>query len=212
MLPIPRSKTSDRGIAQLPLDAGVAAPDAPNLIFICRLSIVGQMGSGKSTGCPAELDPFFRFPSAQQSVKETTDKTVAAADTVQHSYITRLHNLPFSVDIGNRTPQVVIGADHLTKRGGKSIRVGISGLNAFDHFFEIFDFSGNIFAAGFRAFDFQAKLEVLFIANKNICQTGDFSKNSTEFFFAAHPEGSAIVEIKRNPGAVLLGCAISRQN
>ena len=189
------------------LDAGVTAPDAPNLIFVSGLAVVSQEGGGKSTGRPSELDPFFRFPFAEDGVEETTDKAVAAADTIENGDVAGFNNLPFAFNVGDSAPEMVVGINDLTEGGGESSSVGISSFHAFDHLFEAVDFAFDILTAGFGSFDLQAELEVFFVTDKHVGERSDFSEDSAEFFFAALPEGGAVVQVKADLAAVFLGGA-----
>jgi len=53
----------------LPLYPGVALPDAPNLLLIRRLGVVGQHRRGQCTRGPPELDPLGRLPAPENSVE-----------------------------------------------------------------------------------------------------------------------------------------------
>ena len=195
------------GVVSLALHAGVAAPDAPNLFFVSGLTVVGKEGGGESTGSPAELDPLFRFPFAEDTIEEAADETVTAADTVENGDVAGFDDLPFTFDVGDSAPEVVVGIDDLTESGGESGGVGISGFDAFDHFFEVVDFGFDIFTAGFRSLDVQAELEVFFVTDEDVGERSDFGEDRAQFGFAALPEGGAVVEVEADLAAVFLGGA-----
>lgn len=57
---------------------------------------------------------------------------------------------------------------------------------------------------GLGAFDAQRQLEVLFVANQNVGAGGDFREDVAQLFLAALPEGSAVVEVEADLGAVVV--------
>ena len=179
---------------------GIAAPDAPDLFFVRGLGIVGEEGGCQRAGGPAELDPLFRLPFAQNGIQETADKTVAAADTVKHGDGAGLDHLPFAVDIGDGTPEVFIGMNDLTERSGKSGGIRISRFHAGDHFLEAVDFVSNAFAAGFGALDLQAELEVFFVTDEDVGKAGDFGKGGRKFGFTVFPERCAVIQTANYAG------------
>ena len=158
-------------------DAGIASPDAPNLLFVCGLSIVGKMGGGKSSGGPAELDPFFGLPAAQNGIEETSDKSISAADAVENADLAGLDDLPLAVDVGNRSPEMLVGGNHLTQGGSKRIGIGISRADALDHLFEVIDLARDSFSARLGTFDLEAELEVLLVSDQDIRETGDLGED-----------------------------------
>ena len=52
----------------LSFDPGVAAPDAPDHIFIGGLGVIGEEGGGKGAACPAELYPLLRLPAFERRI------------------------------------------------------------------------------------------------------------------------------------------------
>jgi hypothetical protein len=57
-----------RAPIRLSFDAGVALPDAPDFLFIGRLSVVGQERDDQGAGRPAELHPFLGWPTTQDRI------------------------------------------------------------------------------------------------------------------------------------------------
>ena len=140
---------------RLAFDAGVTAPDAPDLFFVSGLSVVGEVGGGESAGSPTELSPLFGFPAAENGVEITADETVAAADAVKNADFAGFDDLPFAVDIGDGAPEVGVGIENLTESGGESGGVGISGFDAFAHFLEVFAFFGSCLGKQHDSSDFK---------------------------------------------------------
>ena len=112
--------TGDR----LPPHPGITRPDAPDLLFVGGLGIVGQQRRHQRAGGPAELDPFLRRPALEDGVQHAADKAVAAADTVQHADVPRLDHVEVVAFGHDRAPPVMIRADHFTQRRGKDLGPG----------------------------------------------------------------------------------------
>ena len=186
----------------LPLDAGVAFPDGPDLVFVGGLGVVGEHGGGEGAGGPAELGPFFGFPTFEDAVEHAADEAVAAADAIEDADGAGFDDVPLVSGGHDGAPFVVVGAFDFAEGGGVGLGVREGFLDSVDHFFEAFDLGFDVFAAGFRAFDAEAELEVFFVADEDVGDAGDFGEDGAEFFFAAFPEGGAVVEVEGDFGAV----------
>ncbi len=190
----------------LALDAGVAFPDAPDLGFVGRLGVVGEEGGGEGAGGPAELDPFFRGPSAKDAVEEAADESVATAYAVEDLDFAGFDDMPIGAGSHDGAPEVGLDADDLAEGGGKDGGLGEFFFGTVDHAFEAFDFVGEAGAAGFRALDAEAELEVFFVAHEDVGGTGDLGEDGVEFVLAVDPEGGAVVEVEGDAGVVAFGC------
>ena len=189
------------------LHAGVAFPDAPDLVFVGGLGVVGEHGSGEGAGGPAELDPFLGFPTFENAVEHAADKTIAAADTIEHADGARFDDVPFVAGSHDGAPKVMVGAFDFAQGGRVGLRVGIGFFDATNHFFKAFDLRFDVFAAGFGPLDAEAKLEIFFVADKDVSDAGDLGENRAQFFFATFPEGGAIIQVERDFGSMLFGGA-----
>ena len=65
--------------------------------------------------------------------------------------------------------------------------------------------SGDILAARLGAFDAEAELEILLVADENIGIRGYLGEYGVQLALPALPERIALIEVKRNRRAVLLG-------
>ena len=77
-------------------DAGVAFPDAPDLLFIGRLGVVGEECCRQRAAGPAELGALLGVPALEDAVEQSADEAVAAADAVEDADLARLDHLPFA--------------------------------------------------------------------------------------------------------------------
>ena len=102
---------------------------------------------------------------------------------------------------------MTIGTDHFTQGGGKYRCIRECFFGPIDHALEAFDLGCKSFAAGFRTFQAEAELEVFFVTDQDIRKAGNFGEDIVQLFFAVDPERSAMVQVKRNEGAMLLGGA-----
>jgi hypothetical protein len=59
------------------LDAGITLPDAPYLVLVGGLSVVGELCRDEGTARPAELQPLFGLPPPEDAVEEAADEPVA---------------------------------------------------------------------------------------------------------------------------------------
>ena len=96
----------ERLLWALALHARVALPDAPDLIFVGGLPVIGKKGGRQRAGRPAELRPFLWIPAAQDGVEHTADKAVAAADPIQDADVARFNDMPVSAFRQNGAPAV----------------------------------------------------------------------------------------------------------
>ena len=122
------------------------------------------------------------------------------------TWISRDH-LPLVAGEHYGSPVVAVGVVDLAERGGEDLRAGILCLDTADHFLETVDLGGDVLAAGLRALDAEAELEVLFVADEDVGHAADLGEDVVQFLLAALPEGSAVVEVKADAGAVFLGGA-----
>ena len=81
-----------------------------------------------------------------------------------------------------------VGRDDLPQRGGEHLRVRILLLHLRDHGLEGFDLRRKLLAACLRAFEAEAELEVLFIADENIGARSDLMERLRKFLLTAFPE------------------------
>lgn len=101
---------------------------------------------------------------------------------------------------------MLIGADDLAQGGGEYLGIAVLALHLPDHRFKAVDLAGQVPAAGFRAGETQAQLEVLLIAHQHVGRRGDLVEGLPQFLLTALPEGGPVVEVEAHQGAVLLGC------
>ena len=99
---------------------------------------------------------------------------------------------------------MLVGRDDLPQRGGKHLCVRVFFLHLRDHGFERFDFRAEVFAARLGAFEAEAELEVLLVADEHIGQRCKFAECLGEFFLTSLPEGRAVIEVEGDERAVLL--------
>ena len=102
-------------------------------------------------------------------------------------------------------PAVAVGADDLAQRRREHARVRMRLTHAVDHPLEAVDLAGEALAAGLRALNAQAELEVFLVADQDVGEPGDFRENLVQLGLAAFPERRAVVEVERDRRAVLLG-------
>src|SRR5690554_7873345 len=105
------------------------------------------------------------------------------------------------------TPDAILGADDCAQSVGEHTGVGERLLHTQNHFLEAVDFVANGFSARFGTFNAQAELVVFLVANQYVAYRSYFGKDFTQFFFAAFPEGGAVVQVEGYAGAVLFGSA-----
>src|SRR4051794_20976222 len=105
---MPRSarRSTNYLLRGLTLHARVALPDAPDLVFIGRLREIGQHRCGERAGGPAKLDPFLGLPTFENGVKHAADKSIAAADSIEDTDVTRFDDVPFVSRSHDGPPQV----------------------------------------------------------------------------------------------------------
>src|SRR5690554_5784382 len=178
--------------------ACVATPYAPYHVFIGRLGVIGQEGRSQGAGGPAKLNPFLRFPAFENTVKQATHKAIATANAVEYPDGTRFHHMPVVAFEHEATPEVIVGADDFAQGVGEHTGVGEGLLNTQNHFLEAVDFVANGFSARFGTFNAQAELVVFLVANQYVGYRSYFGKDFTQFFFAAFPEGGAVVQVERS--------------
>src|SRR4030042_1436327 len=96
----------------------------------------------------------------------------------------------------DRTPEMAVGADYLAERGGEHRSVGKCLLRLIDHDLEAVDLVRQVFAARLRAFDPQAELEVLFIADEDVGNTRNFGEYLVQLGLTPLPERGAMVQVE----------------
>ena len=111
----------DRATSQraLTLDACVTTPNAPHLIFVGRLSVVGIHRSGQCAGGPTELHALFRVPSLENTVQQPSHKAVAATDPVEDADLARFDDVE---GVALRKQSRPSGADWRSRLLAKSLR------------------------------------------------------------------------------------------
>src|SRR5690554_4176681 len=187
--------------------ACVATPYAPYHVLIGRLGVIGQEGRSQGTGGPAKLNPFLRFPAFENTIEQAAHKAIATANAVEYPDGTRFHHMPVVAFEHEATPEVIVGAEDFAQGVGEHTGVGEGLLNTQNHFLEAVDFVANGFSARFGTFNAQAELVVFLVANQYVGYRSYFGKDFTQFFFAAFPEGGAVVQVEGYAGAVLFGSA-----
>ena len=95
--------------------------------------------------------------------------------------------------------------DDLAKGGSAVFCVWIFSSDFGHHIFKAVDFGSQFFASRLRPFKTKAELKILLIANEYIGAGGYLPKCCAERFLSAFPEGSTIIEVKANLGAIGLG-------
>ena len=113
--------------------------------------------------------------------------------------------MPFVARKHYCAPQVGVGVDDLAQGGRKDLGVRVSRLDPAYHLLEALDLGGDILAARLGAFDAEAELEILLIADENIGIRGYLGEYGVQLALPALPERIAVIEVKRNRRAVLLG-------
>src|SRR5215207_6581236 len=185
-------------------DAGIAFPDAPDLLLVGRDGIVGQQGGGERAGGPAELQALLGLPAAQDAVEHAADEAVAAADPVEHADLARLCNMERTVGEDQRAPHVSVGVDDLAQRVGEIRRVRVRLGDAADHLFEAVDPRCHRGPGGLRARDAERELEVLLVADQDVGGGRDLGKDRAKLLLAALPERRTVVQVERDPRTVPL--------
>ena len=138
---------------------------------------------------------------------ELWDKTVAAADTVDDLDLPLRLNIPVVPFKHDGSPEVPVGAEHLTQCGREDACVGEGRLDPLDHSFKAVDLGRNIRAARFRALDAERELEVLLVADQNVREACDLGEDFTQFLFPVYPEACAVIEIEGDKRSVFFGRA-----
>ena len=182
--------------AILPPYPGIALPNAPDLIFVRRLGIVGQQRRDKCPRGPSELDPLLRLPAPKDAVEHAADKAVTPSDPVEHRNLTRFDHMPVVALKHDRTPEVTVGTNDLAERGGKYRGIAECLLGLIDHDLEAVDLVRKVCAARLRALDPQAELEVLFISDEYVRNAGDFREDIVQLGLAPLPERGAMVQVE----------------
>ena len=180
------------------------AADAPYLILVGRLAVVGEEGGRESAAGPAELDPLLGLPSPEDRIEQSAHETVAAAYAVEHMDLAGFHHMPGVAFEHDGAPVVAVGVVDLTQRGGEHLRGGILLLHAAYHLLESVDLGRDVLASGLGAFDSQAELEVLLVADKDVGDAAYLREDVVQLLLAADPEGGAVVEVEADARAVLL--------
>jgi hypothetical protein len=112
--------------------------------------------------------------------------------------------MPLVAGRHDRSPFVMIGVFDFAKRSriGLSMRVRL--LHAINHFLKALDLRLDVFTAGFRPLDSEAKLKVFFIADEHVGDARDFGENCGQLLLAPFPKRGAVIQVEGNPSAMFL--------
>src|SRR5664280_1662060 len=200
-----------RGFYRSALDARVAVPDRPDLVLVRGCAVVGGRRGRESPGGPTELHALLGRPALEDSVQHAADRAVAAADAVEDADGPRLGDVELTVAVYHHAPDVLVDADDLTQRGGDELGVREAGTDPADHLLEGRDLVGETGAAGFGAFDAEAELEVLLVADEDVALLRDLCERLAQLGLATLPERGPVVHVHGDRRAVRLRGARERE-
>ena len=100
---------------------------------------------------------------------------------------------------------MLVGGNDLPQRGGTELHAGVFLYHLGDHGLEGADLALQVFSSCFRPGEAQTKLEILLIANENICLRSKLPESGAKLFLPPLPEGSPVVKVETHHRSVGFG-------